>query len=186
MSDLLLDTSPEGMGAAQTAYKRKCTLILERMFLRPHVRQPMLTWLTERFAKSPDPASLLHDDPLYVVGRYLGVSPTEVSEIEAALFVLKRYNGVPNSSQAKFEANTKRIIQAAGRPLQRSEIVRRLSQMGKPMAGKDPLGTAGMMLWRARETFINIRGAGYWLRDRPCPAVGYTPPTAAASSSVLP
>jgi hypothetical protein len=38
----------------------------------------MLVWLTERFQKSADPASLLHDDPLYVVGRYLGFSPLDI------------------------------------------------------------------------------------------------------------
>jgi hypothetical protein len=30
-------------------------------------------------------------------------------------------------------------------------------------------------LWRARDKLVNIRGAGYWLRDTPLPAFGYEP-----------
>jgi hypothetical protein len=80
MSDLhLLDTSDAGMKAAIAAYKRKCSLILERVFQRNYdTQQAMLVWLSERFQKAPDPASLLHDDPLYVVGRYLGFSPLDI------------------------------------------------------------------------------------------------------------
>jgi hypothetical protein len=81
MSDLhLLERSAAGLRKAEGAYKKKCTLILERVFDRHSVdtRQAMLGWLTERFQKTPDPTSLLHDDPLYVVGRYLGFSPLEI------------------------------------------------------------------------------------------------------------
>jgi hypothetical protein len=78
MSDLhVLDTSPAGMKAVQAAYMRKCTLILERVFHRSYdVRQPMLVWLTERFQKSADPASLLHDDPLTWSGDIWGFPPS--------------------------------------------------------------------------------------------------------------
>jgi len=67
------------MKAAQAAYKKKCAVILERVLQRNYdTQQAMLTWLTERFKKSADPPSLLHDDPLYVVGRYLGFSPNDI------------------------------------------------------------------------------------------------------------
>jgi hypothetical protein len=67
------------MEAAKAAYKRKCELILDHVFQRGYdTRQAMLVWLTERFSKSKDPVSLLHDDALYVVGRYLGFAPLDI------------------------------------------------------------------------------------------------------------
>lgn len=96
MSDLhLLNISAAGMKAAQAAYKQKCSLIMERAFQRSFdVRQSMLTWLTERFRKSADPASLLHEAPLYTVGRYLGFSPLDIPpEIQERATKLARDEG---------------------------------------------------------------------------------------------
>jgi len=124
---------------------------------------------------------------------------TEASEIDGALSVLRRYGtmvpieltaapqdeaqsaqeetgSAPTMSQAEFEVIAHQIIEEAGRPLTRSQIIQRFADAGKPITG-DASKNAGTKLWRAKEKFVNIRGAGYWLRDRPLPALGYTPDT---------
>lgn len=79
-------------------------------------------------------------------------------------------------SQAEFEILAARFIEDAARPLTRTEILTRLAASGKSLGAiGDASKNAGTKLWRAREKFVNIRGAGYWLKDRPLPALGYTP-----------
>jgi len=135
---------------------------------------------------------------------------TEASEIENALAVMSRFvpvwatpetappirddvaRGIETQAkhaislgfqmgQAEFEVLATRAINEAGRPLTRTQILAWLENNGTPMPGTDASKNAGTKLWRARERFVNIRGAGYWFKDRPCPAVGYDPRSVAAA-----
>ncbi len=78
-------------------------------------------------------------------------------------------------SQTEFEILAARLIEDAAGPLTRTAILARFAALGKSLGDGDAGKNAGTKLWRARKKFVNIRGAGYWLRDRPCPALGYMP-----------
>ncbi|HLY46130.1 MAG TPA: hypothetical protein VKQ73_11165 [Stellaceae bacterium] len=141
-------------------------------------------------------------DRLDEIRMEIATLQAEAREIEGALTVMRRFTAVPgrvivesqqrtveeniekaikNSApgfqlgQAEFEVLAKRAIEEAGRPITRTQILRWLQANGTPVPGTDPSKTAGTKLWRARDKFVNIRGAGYWFRDQPCPAVGYVP-----------
>lgn len=141
-------------------------------------------------------------DRLVIIKEEIHVLQQEAREIESALAVMRRFGAelplegaaalhmpqketlVPDlfpkaeqsgMSQAEFEVQAAKLILEEARPLMRSELLTRFAAIGKPLPGNDPLKTAGTKLWRARERFVNLRGAGYWLRDRPLPALGYTP-----------
>lgn len=67
-------------------YVGRCDLLLDKAFLASERRRSEFRkWIGNRFQETVDPMLLLHDDPLYLVGRYLAMRP---SQIEAA--VVKR------------------------------------------------------------------------------------------------
>jgi hypothetical protein len=131
----------------------------------------------------------------------IGTLQAEAREIESALAVMRRFTAVPGRAiapsiqptaveqniedtfkraapgfqmgQAEFEVLAKKAINETGRPMTRTQLLRWLETNGTPLAGMDASKNAGTKLWRARGIFVNIRGAGYWFRDRPCPTVGY-------------
>lgn len=78
-------------------------------------------------------------------------------------------------SQAEFEVLATRAMNETGRPMTRSQLLRWLEANATPLHGLDASKNAGTKLWRARDKFINLRGAGYWFRDRACPLVAYDP-----------
>ncbi|HVC51470.1 MAG TPA: hypothetical protein VND87_05575 [Stellaceae bacterium] len=81
-------------------------------------------------------------------------------------------------SQAEFEVIASRALEQERRPLTRTQLLRWMEENGTPVTGIDASKNAGTKLWRARDRFVNIRGAGYWFKGRPCPAVGYDPKSA--------
>ena len=66
-----------------------------------------------------------------------------------------------------------RLIEAAGRPLTRSQIVEKLRENGVQLAGTDINKNVGTILWRQKGRFVNLRKLGYWLADRALPGVYY-------------
>lgn len=68
-----------------------------------------------------------------------------------------------------------RIIELRDRPISRTELFQTLKAIDIEIRGKDPEMVLSTMMWRMQDTFVRIPGHGYWLRNRPCPAVGYKP-----------
>jgi hypothetical protein len=118
----------------------------------------------------------------------------EAREIEAALTVMRRFAAVPGRAiigstdtqsaterglpisrmgQAKFTTLAKKAIEETGKPMTRTQLLRWFEKNGTPVPGVDANRNAGTKLWRARHVLVNIRGAGYWLRDRDWPAAGW-------------
>src|SRR5438067_7182180 len=144
-------------------------------------------------------------DRLAVIRKEIAMLQVEAREIEGALTVMRRFGavlsneapaprqtpsevariieeGARNSaaqgfqmSQAEFEVLAAKAMNEIGRPMTRTQILDWLERNGTPLQGTDASKNAGTKLWRAKEKFINLRGSGYWFRDRPCEAVGYDP-----------
>jgi hypothetical protein len=67
------------------------------------------------------------------------------------------------------------LISAAGRPLSRKTLFRRLRDDGLEVFGKDPLMVLSTMLWRERDRIIRIPGFGYWPVGKPYAPGHYFP-----------
>jgi hypothetical protein len=60
-------------------YIARCELILDIAFLgSAESRRGFPIWIKERFQESEYPTLLLHDDPVYVVGRFFGMLPLNI------------------------------------------------------------------------------------------------------------
>lgn len=77
--------------------------------------------------------------------------------------------------QAEFVPIAIKLLLEHGKPMTRSKLLRRFQEIGHPVPGEHPTKNIGTKLWRASDVIINIPGAGYWVKDTPCPAVGYDP-----------
>jgi hypothetical protein len=56
-------------------------LLLEIAFGKSYdVRRAFVQWAEDKFKKSEDPVFLLHGDPLYFSGRYLGIQPDDIDK----------------------------------------------------------------------------------------------------------
>ncbi len=65
-------------------------------------------------------------------------------------------------------AEARRIIIAEGRPMSRSELVRRLEAEGYVIDGRDKSKVLGTNIWRSQR-FLHVDGLGYWPKDVPMP-----------------
>jgi hypothetical protein len=58
---------------------QRCLLLMERAFQKDiDTRNSFRDWLAEEFAASRSPAVLLHEDPLYMAARFLGIGRSEI------------------------------------------------------------------------------------------------------------
>lgn len=69
---------------------------------------------------------------------------------------------------AEMMAEIRRIVIGEGRPLTRSELVRRLEREGYVVEGGDKAKVLGTNIWRSGQ-FEHIDGQGYWPKDVPRP-----------------
>jgi hypothetical protein len=69
---------------------------------------------------------------------------------------------------AEMIAKARRLILDEGRPLTRSELLRRLEAEGYVIDGGDKSKVLGTNLWRSKQ-FLHIAGLGYWPSDTPIP-----------------
>ena len=69
---------------------------------------------------------------------------------------------------AEMMAKARRLILDDGRPLTRSELLRRLESEGYVIDGSDKSKVLGTNLWRSKQ-FQHIEGLGYWPSDTPIP-----------------
>lgn len=65
-------------------------------------------------------------------------------------------------------AEARRIIIAEGRPINRSELIRRLEAEGYVIDGRDKSKVLGTNIWRSKR-FVHVDGKGYWPNDVPMP-----------------
>lgn len=69
---------------------------------------------------------------------------------------------------ARLMRECRQLILDAGRPLKRSELVRRLERKGFPIDGRDKSKVLGTNIWRSGR-FRHVEGEGYWPKDAPLP-----------------
>lgn len=69
---------------------------------------------------------------------------------------------------AKMLNEVRRIIIGEGRPLTRTELVRRLESVGYLIDGRDKPKVLGTNIWRSKK-FLHLEGRGYWPKDVPLP-----------------
>lgn len=69
---------------------------------------------------------------------------------------------------AELLAEARRMILGEGRPLTRSELLRRLESEGYVIEGADKSKVLGTNIWRSGQ-FEHIAGKGYWPKDTPLP-----------------
>ena len=69
---------------------------------------------------------------------------------------------------AELMAEARRMILGEGRPLTRSELLRRLEAEGYVIEGTDKSKVLGTNIWRSGQ-FEHIEGKGYWPKDTPMP-----------------
>jgi len=77
----------------------------------------------------------------------------------------RRHSGSLRPSE--LAALVERIIRESGRPMTRGEIVEALDRRDVEIPGGDKARYIGTIMWRQKSTFLNIEGAGYWLRSEP-------------------
>lgn len=61
------------------------------------------------------------------------------------------------------------LILKAGKPLSRSDLLRRLEANGFQFPGRDKVKVFGTNLWRSKR-FVSLKGLGYWPEAHPLPA----------------
>jgi hypothetical protein len=83
MSELLILHNDE-IDSAIAEYIRRCDILLEKALFKPdEIRAEFREWISGRF-RDGDALMLLHDAPLYVIGRYLGKQSLSAHVVERA------------------------------------------------------------------------------------------------------
>jgi hypothetical protein len=83
---ILNEASPQEIQEGIAEVKRRCASIIQHVFSRPiDVQRDFSLWLDEWIKSSGDPVFILHDEPLYVVARYLGLDATNLPSNVLAL-----------------------------------------------------------------------------------------------------
>jgi hypothetical protein len=71
----------EAMNKAIAVYLDRCMLLIDKAFQKDFdTRKAFEVWAKEEFAKTKSPAVLLHDDPIYMVARYLGIQRLQIDQ----------------------------------------------------------------------------------------------------------
>lgn len=98
-----------------------------------------------------------------------GATHAELPRTDAAGAVVERFQ------RKKHLPVLRTMMLQKGRPMARGEILKALEGRNIEVGGKDKGRNLGVVLWTARDQFVNISGEGYWLKDVPCPSVNYVP-----------
>jgi hypothetical protein len=100
-------------------------------------------------------------------GGSLKISPSSTGATPA---VAPKTSVIPRQKRAKtgeIAAAAETAIQAAGRPLNRAEIVERLEAAGIELNSNDKPRYIGTILWRNQPRFIYLEGRGYAVQGVP-------------------
>jgi pyridoxine/pyridoxamine 5'-phosphate oxidase len=107
-------------------------------------------------------------DRLIDTYRALAVLKHEPPAEQLALWSGARSRKARSDYVAEMLAEARRLIVAEGRPLTRSELLRRLEAEGFVIDGTDKRKVLGTNIWRSKK-FNHIEGKGYWPKDVPIP-----------------
>jgi hypothetical protein len=77
---LLDEGSQVEIQEALAELKRRCVSIIQNVFSRPiDIQRDFSTWFDEWVKFSGDVVVVLHDEPLYIIARYLRLDPGGIS-----------------------------------------------------------------------------------------------------------
>lgn len=116
--------------------------------------------------------------------RYAGVQPVENANISGTVSILSASPMSPtpkkvltNSKKEDVAAEVRRMIEAKGEPILRKDLLPALIAKGFKIEGSDPDMVLSTMLWRAGDSagVIRLKKGGYWMKEAPWPAAGYSP-----------
>ena len=102
-----------------------------------------------------------------LIQTYTSLSHLRVAEPEAPqldLWKARHSSKARSAYVAEMLAEARRIIIAEGRPMTRSELVRKLEQAGYVIEGRDKSKVLGTNIWRSKK-FEAVEGQGYWPID---------------------
>lgn len=71
---------------------------------------------------------------------------------------------------ADFAGIAERVLAEVGRPMTRAQLVSEIEARGVPVPSDDKPRYIGTILWRHKDTFVNVAGEGYSLRRQMDPA----------------
>jgi len=138
--------------------------------------------LTSRIQEAAIQLGRLESEAAYLDGALEFGYQTESSLSEAPLPppVRTAESGLPHTSPQNPDrkvvaSRSLELIAAAGRPLSRKALFKRLRDEGLEVYGKNPLMVLSTMLWRERDRIIRIPGFGYWPVGKPYPPGDYFP-----------
>jgi reverse gyrase len=107
-------------------------------------------------------------DKLIETYRSLAVLKHEPATDQLALWAGARSKKARSDYVAEMLDEARRLMIGEGRPLTRSELVRRLEAEGYVIDGKDKPKVLGTNIWRSKK-FNHIEGQGYWPKEVPRP-----------------
>ena len=102
-----------------------------------------------------------------LIQTYTSLSHLKIAQNETPQLDLwkARHSGKARSAYvADMLAEARRIIISEGRPITRSELVRRLEEEGYVIEGRDKAKVLGTNIWRSKK-FEAVEGKGYWPND---------------------
>lgn len=107
-------------------------------------------------------------DKLIHTYRSLAVLKHEPPAEQLVLWSGARSRKARSDYVAEMLEEARRLIIGEGRPLTRSELVRRLEAEGYVIDGADKAKVLGTNIWRSKK-FDHIEGQGYWPKSVPRP-----------------
>jgi len=107
-------------------------------------------------------------DRLIETYRTLAVLKHEPPADQLALWSGAHSRKARSDYVAEMMEEVRRLIIGEGRPLTRSELVRRLEAEGFVIAGGDKRKVLGTNIWRSKK-FDHVEGKGYWPKGVPRP-----------------
>jgi hypothetical protein len=109
----------------------------------------------------------------------------EIARLDNFIAMHQEFSGLPTHGGQtgqvralkphKLKPIIREILLEFQRPMIGVEIFTALVARGITLDSEKPTRYMQVMLWRARDEFVNIEGEGYWPRDIPCQAVEYVP-----------
>ena len=107
-------------------------------------------------------------DRLIDTYRSLAMLKHEPPAEQLALWSGVRSRKARSDYVAEMLDEARRLIIGEGRPLTRSELVRRLEAEGYVIDGADKPKVLGTNIWRSKK-FDHVEGKGYWPKNVPMP-----------------
>jgi hypothetical protein len=124
------------------------------------------------------------EDFIYQWHKFAGVEPAENLNIAGTPVASSHpirgetaKKATANSKKEDVAAEVRKIIEEAGAPVLRKNLMPTLLERGYIIKGTDPDMVLSTMLWRAGEDagVVRLKKGGYWLKEREWRPAGYFP-----------